>query len=149
MSAATLQSTATRTVRIDAPVDRVWAIVSDPRRLAEFSPENTAAVVDGPLAVGSVFEGSNARDGNEWTTPCRVTALDANSRFAFHAGDDETGTTWSFELDEADSGTELRQSYDSLRLRHPDWVGMLTGRDLQLQEDMDQTLAGIKAAAES
>lgn len=142
-------STATVSTVVAAPVEAVWAIVSDPTRYAELSPENVGADVEGDLAVGATFSGRNARDGNEWTTPCTVTELEPQQRFAFFAGDEETGTSWSFRVrDLGEAGTQVTQSFDSNRLRHPEWVDVLPGRHAQLVEDMQATLAAVKRMAE-
>lgn len=135
--------------RIAAPVDVVWSIVSDPTSMHKFSPENVGATVDEPIALGATFEGHNERGGNAWTTSCSVTAHDPPRTFEYRAGDDETGTTWRFDLRAIGGETELVESFDSLRLRHPEWVEQLVGRHAQLVDDMGSTLNAIKAAAEA
>lgn len=150
MSEATATpSTATRTITIDASLDEVWAIVGDPARYGEFSPENVGANVDGPLAVGDIFEGANERGDRAWTTSCEVTDLRDGEVISFHVGDDELGTTWTFAMRQTGDEVEVTQSFDSLRLRHPDWVEKTAGRHEQLVADMDITLAGIKEEAEA
>ena len=143
--------TGSATEEISASPAVVYALITDLSRMAEWSPECVGidGLSDSVAAVGSTFTGRNARDGNEWTTDCRVLAAKADEKFSFFAGDDETGTTWTFSLAPTATGTRLTESFDSLRLRHPEWVEMLSGRAEQLVDDMQITLAGIKAVAEN
>lgn len=142
-------STATISIVVAAPIDTVWEHICDPDRYRDWSPESIGADATNPLAVGTRFVGHNAREGNEWTVECEVVDHDVPTRFAFHAGDDEVGTTWRFTLrDLGEAGTQVSQSFDSLRLRHPDWIDRIPGRHGQLVEDMQTTLAALKTAAE-
>ncbi len=138
------------TVAVEAPKECVFALVSNLHRMAEWSPECVGVDVDGQrLGVGSTFVGSNRRDGNEWTTPCTVVAMEAGATFGFFSGDEETGTTWTYRMRGLTGGaTELSESFDSRRLRHPDWRDLLAGRAEQLVEDMVATLMAVKRAAE-
>ena len=140
-----------RVVRTDQLPLRVarrcrWEVVSDPTRYAELSPENVGADTADGITLGVTFTGHNRRDGNEWSVPCVVTTLDEPTAFAFHAGDDETGTTWRFDLrDLGDDRTQIVQSFDSLRLRHPEWIDALPARHAQLVGDMQTTLAAVQS----
>lgn len=142
-------STALVSIIVEAPIDEVWAIVSDPRRYGELSPEAQGAELSSPLSLGTSFEGRNRRGGNEWTTPCTVTAFDPPHVFAFEAGEGDTASTWMFTLREVGDGqVEVVQSFDSKRLRHADWLDRVVGRHGQLVEDMQSTLAELKATVE-
>lgn len=129
---------------VDAPIEEVWAIVSDPTRYPELSPENVRADVPDGLEVGATFTGHNRRDDNEWSQTCVVTTNEAPHTFAFRAGDEELGTDWRFELCELGEGrTQVVQSFDGRRLRHPEWAPDLAGRHSQLVGDMQTTLAAL------
>src|SRR5579859_640437 len=76
------------TVHIDAPAERVWALVSDVTRIGEFSPETFEAEwldgADGPR-TGARFRGHVRRNGVGpvyWTT-CTVLVADPEREFAF------------------------------------------------------------------
>jgi hypothetical protein len=144
-------STGSVTQVIEAPCEVVYDLVGDVARMGEWSPECVGAdrPDPGPIEVGHEFTGRNARDENEWDVPCRVIEADCPRVISWAAGDDETGTTWAFEFRPAGRGrTEVTESFDSLRLRHPEWAEMLAGRHGQLVDDMSATLAALKASAE-
>jgi uncharacterized protein YndB with AHSA1/START domain len=135
---------------VNAPPELVYDVVTDLSRMGEWSPECVGVDLapGGRVQLGTTFVGRNSRDDNEWTTDCRVLAAEPGREFSFFAGDDETGTTWAFSFERTEGGTRLTESFDSRRLRHPEWVEMLTGRAEQLVGDIEITLAAIKAAVE-
>ena len=141
-------STAMVTTRIHAPSDEVWAVLADPTRMGELSPENVGAEVPVPLGVGVIFTGHNERGGNAWSVPCEVLEYRAPTTFRFHAGDDEVGTTWQYALRDCGEVTEVPESFDSRRLRHPDWADQLEGRHTQLVDDMHTTLDNLRRVLE-
>jgi hypothetical protein len=71
---------------IAAPPAEVWGLVSDLRRMGEFSPENTGGSwlkgATGP-ALGARFKGTNANAGKSWTTTVTVTECAPGRVFAF------------------------------------------------------------------
>ncbi|WP_242653898.1 SRPBCC family protein [Klenkia soli] len=75
----------TDSILVAAAPAAVYAVVSDPTRTPEFSPENRGARTGstGSLPVGAVFTGDNERRGFRWITECVVTAADPGARFAF------------------------------------------------------------------
>ncbi len=118
-------------VVVDASPDAVWALVADPSRTPEYSPENTGATTPrpGPLQVGDRFLGSNTRGPISWTTGCRVTASEPGRRFAFTV--DRYGTSlvripvavasWAYDLEATDDGgTRVTESWTDDRRRWPD-----------------------------
>lgn len=71
---------------IDAPVDVVYARVSDVTAMGKWSPENTGARWVDPdrrAVVGAIFNGRNKRGRLNWTTRCEVTAAQPDVCFAF------------------------------------------------------------------
>lgn len=137
-------------IGIAAPPDAVFAVVSDLTRMGGFSPECVGVDLgdDFTLVRGATFVGRNARDGDEWTTDCRVLEVVPGRRFSFVAGDEDTGTTWSFDVVAAGGGSVVTETFDSRRLRHPEWAQALAGRAEQLVADMQATLRSIRDAVE-
>lgn len=142
---------------IEAPPERVWAMVSDVTRVGEWSPETTSAEwIDGATgpAVGARFKGHNKRKG-PWTTTCTVTASASPREFAFVVGNGETA--WRYEIEPSGPGCEVRESFEILKV--PGRIGRMmtkvgTGvpweeRENDLAAGMRETLRRLKAAAES
>ncbi|SCX52400.1 Polyketide cyclase / dehydrase and lipid transport [Klenkia marina] len=79
------QRTVSDSVLAAATPAAVYAVVADPTRTPEWSPENRGARTGGagPLPVGAVFTGANERRGFRWITECVVTAAEPGERFAF------------------------------------------------------------------
>lgn len=90
---------------VQAPPERVWALVSDITRAGEWSPEATGGRwrggATGP-AVGARFVGFNRRGVIRWATHCRVTECEPGRRFTFVVS--ESRTAWGWVLTPVDDG---------------------------------------------
>lgn len=144
------------TIEIDAPPAQVWALISDPRRMAEFSPQVVKSFVrgGGPITKGTAFLNINRRGALLWPTRATVVRCEPHADFAFRIKDNYT--IWSFALEPtAAGGTRLTQRREtpkgiskvSLSLTKVALGGVpeFTG---ELAEGMTETLAKIKTAAE-
>jgi len=71
-------------VEINAPVEKVWAMITDLPRMGEWSPENQggewAKGATGP-AIGATFKGRNKNGKKKWGTNVVVNACDAPKKF--------------------------------------------------------------------
>jgi uncharacterized protein YndB with AHSA1/START domain len=141
-------------ITIEAPPDRVYALVSDVTRMGEWSPECRRCEwldsADGP-AVGASFRGHNRTGPYKWSTTATVTAATPGRAFAFTvtAGGRET-TRWRYDFAPNGSGTTVTESYEAI------WAPLYIAisevflrRDRQLYGAMRKTLERIKLAAES
>lgn len=149
---------------IAAPPGAVYELITDIGRMGEWSPECVAAEwaegSSGP-AVGAVFQGTNKRNSNEWTTPNTVIAADAGKEFAWVVGTmDFRVCTWRYELEPQGAGTLVTESFElgkeevgfsSTVLSHPveERQPMIDARRAQLVDDMQQTLSRLKRVAEA
>jgi len=111
--------TASAEVRIEAPPERVWTLVSDIFLMPELSSElQRVAWLDGDpetggAAAGRRFTGRNAHPAmGEWETVSTVTECDPPRRFAWAVGDAaRPSATWRFTLTPDGAGTLLEQWY--------------------------------------
>jgi uncharacterized membrane protein len=106
--------TAEARIWVDAPPDRVWALVADVEQMPSMSEELQSVSwcddSDGP-AVGRRFVGRSRHDAmGEWETPSTVVECTPPSVFAWAVGDPaEPSALWRFTLEPGDGGTHLRQ----------------------------------------
>lgn len=145
------------TVRIDAPVADVWALVSDVTRIGEFSPETFEARwtrgSTGP-EVGATFAGHVKRNGvgPTYWSPCRVTVCEPEEAFEFSVGTEAvTVNNWGYRLAPAGDGTDVTEYFrlePALPMRLY-WLvlGRLRGRTNE--KGMRTTLERMKAVLEA
>jgi uncharacterized protein YndB with AHSA1/START domain len=144
-------------IEVDAAPEAVFALVSDVRRIGEFSPETFEAEwldgADGP-AEGARFRGHVKRNGRGpvyWTT-CTVTSYEPDREFAFSV--DFAGSpvnTWGYRLRPSGSGTVLTEWFElsPTLLNRLYWAAAGRWRARTNRHGLEQTLARIKAVAET
>ncbi len=147
-------------VDIDAPPDRVWALVSDLDVPGRFSEEYVRGEWQGPPGQGAEFVGHNQRDDiGEWQVPCTVVAWDPPARFAWHTSDpDQPGARWRYDLEPIPGGTRLRHLVTlgpgrsgltwAIRADPANEAAIIADRQHTLRRSMQATVEGIKALAE-
>jgi uncharacterized protein YndB with AHSA1/START domain len=139
---------------MDAPPEKVWALVSDVTRIGEFSPETFEAQwtrgSTGP-EVGASFKGHVKRNGvgPTYWAPCQVTRCVPEELFEFAVGSDSvTVNNWGYRLEARDGGTLVTEYFrlePSLYLRaYWTLLGPLRGRTNLA--GMRTTLERMKAA---
>jgi uncharacterized protein YndB with AHSA1/START domain len=144
------------TVHMDAPPEKVWALVSDVTQIGRFSPETFEAEwIDGSTgpAPGARFRGHVRRNekGPVYWTTCTVLESEPNRKFSFYTG--RTGdplNTWSYELQPSNGGTDVTESFrlaNKLSLRIY-WALLGWARGRRNKNDMRRTLQRIKAVVE-
>jgi uncharacterized protein YndB with AHSA1/START domain len=141
-------------IDIDAPVTKVWALVSDLNRMPLWSPQCRAMkALGGPLRQGSRTINLNRRKFLFWPTTSRITELIPDKKLAFRVN--QNGTVWSYELEPTTTGTRLTES------RHAEngvsafsnmsvnaLMGGVPSFERELVDGMNLSLSRIKAAAE-
>lgn len=145
------------TVHMDATPEQVWDLVSDVTKIGRYSPETFEGEwLDGATgpAVGARFRGHvkrNEKGPTYWTT-CVVTACEPNRVFEFIVGPSvEKGlNTWRYELEPADGGTDVTESFrlkDALPLKIY-WALLGWARGKTNREGMRRTLEAMKREVE-
>lgn len=145
------------TVGMDAPPEKVWALVSDVTRIGEFSPETFEARwtrgSTGP-EVGAYFKGHVKRNGvgPTYWTPCQVTACVPNELFEFRVGTEEVAVNnWGYRI-EADGDGSLVTEYFRLEPKfylRAYWAVMGRLRGRTNEKGMRTTLERMKAVVEA
>jgi uncharacterized protein YndB with AHSA1/START domain len=147
-------------IAIQAPVEAIWALVTDITRTGEWSPEATGgAWLDGAAgpAVGARFKGSNRRGRTKWATTCEVTACEPPREFSFVTGrPQKPETAWRYLLEPAADGTtRLTESFELVKPLGAisNFVTRVTtgvkDRRADLEENVGASLVRIKEIAEA
>jgi uncharacterized protein YndB with AHSA1/START domain len=145
------------TIELDASPARVWSLVSDVRRMAEWSPQVQKTFVrgGGPVQLGSRTVNLNRRGLLVWPTQAKVVRFDPHREIALRIK--ENFTIWSFTLEPTEAGgtritqrRETPQGISSLSRRLTDAVlGGQRQFSSELRDGMRQTLQRIKVEAEA
>lgn len=103
---------ATVDLLIDAPLESLWALVTDINLPADFSTEFQGArwIDDGP-ALGARFVGRNHHDAlGAWETTSWVNLFEPLRAFGWAVSDpDHPSATWWFELEPESGGVRVHQ----------------------------------------
>jgi hypothetical protein len=146
------------TVHMSASPEAVWALLSDVTRIGELSPETFEGEwldgASGPTE-GARFRGHVKRNGRGpvyWTI-CRVTEAEPGRSFAF----DVLGprgvkvNSWRYELEAADGGTDVTESFHLADNPHTNlyWAVAGKARGRTNVKGMRETLERAKAIVEA
>lgn len=138
---------------VDASPERVWEIVSDLKRMGEWSPQCRRMVVFGEVRRGARTLNLNRKGVLVWPTSAKVVALSPKERVAFRIT--ENKTVWSYTLEATPNGTKVTERreapHGSTRLSQffvRAFLGGNSGLERDLVDGMKETLARIKTEAE-
>lgn len=140
-------------VDIDAPASKVWALISDFRRMPEWSPQCRWMKAFGALRQGTRTLNLNRRSRMFWPTTSTVVEFIPQQKLAFRV--DANRTIWSYELEPNGEGTRLIESrhaenginaLSSLSINT--FFGGTANFESELLDGIKSSLAKIKAAAE-
>ncbi len=143
-------------IAIAAPPYRVWGLVSDVRRMPEWSPTVSSTRLRsgyGRVELGAEFTNLNTMGDLQWKTCATIIRFDPERQLAFRIADN--WVVWAFHLEPLLSGTLLTErretpdgiSGESLQLTD----AFLGGQEVftaTLRAGMAETLQRLKAAAE-
>jgi uncharacterized protein YndB with AHSA1/START domain len=95
-------------VDIEAPVSTVWALVSDFRRMPQWSPQCRLMRALGPVRPGTRTVNVNRRNLLFWPTTATVIEVIPDQKLAFRVN--TNNTVWSYELQPIPEGTRVIES---------------------------------------
>ena len=141
-------------IEINAPVAKVWSLVSDVSNMPKWSPQCRVMKALGPVKPGTRTLNLNRRGMLFWPTTSVITEVVPERKFAFRIPINTS--VWSYELEPTANGTRL------IETRHAEngvtavstavtkaALGGVDTFERELLEGMNQGLARIKAAAEA
>jgi uncharacterized protein YndB with AHSA1/START domain len=140
-------------IDIDAPVAKVWALVSDLSRMPQWSPQCRVMKALGPVRQGTRTINFNRRNRMYWPTTSVVTEVIPEKKLAFRVN--QNNTVWSYELEPTDTGTRLVETrhaengttaFSNMSINA--LMGGVPSFERELVDGMNATLSRIKAAAE-
>ncbi|GGK51517.1 SRPBCC family protein [Nocardia camponoti] len=143
-------------IDIAASPEKVWAVLSDLRRMPELSPPTFKVLTSRNPKPGSFMV--NVNKVSWWKiypTTSRVVRFEPNKAIAFKMN--ENGTTWTYELTPtATGGTHVVETRTVGPKGLPKWllvaINALMGGEKQFESDltrgMEETLAKLKTIAE-
>lgn len=143
--------------RIDASPDEVWALVGDPARMGEWSPEcrrvRWLGSVTGP-AVGARFRGDNRIGWRRWSTTGTVSTYEPGRAVAWDVSVGPLAVArWSYRVEPDGTGCILTESFEDRRGALITVIGSAArgvgDTETHNRAGMAQTLANVKAAAEA
>ena len=144
-----------QSTEIAATPEKVWSIVSDLKRMGEWSPQCRKVIVrGGTVKLGAKTINVNKRGLLVWPTTAKVVRFEPNKQIAYRIA--ENHTVWGFEITPTDTGvrlTERREAKNGKTTKVSSTLVDLAfgGNDsfeAELEEGMRETLVKIKAAAE-
>jgi uncharacterized protein YndB with AHSA1/START domain len=140
------------TIEMKADPEAVWQVLSDLRRMPEFSPELRKAYVVGKPGVGASIIGVNRRKLAVWPTTSKVVRWEPGRAVAWKTR--ESGATWVYELEGTPAGTRvtgrrvLPKFTVGTSLLAPA-IGGAAGHDRELADGIRTTLERIKVTVEA
>ena len=140
-------------IDIDAPVSKVWSLVSDLSLMPQWSPQCRVMKALGPVRQGGTTINLNRRGRLYWPTTSVITEVIPEKKLAFRVPINKT--IWSYELEPTESGTRLVESrhaengttaFSNMSINA--MMGGVPSFERELVDGMNATLSRIKAAAE-
>ena len=135
-------------VDINAPVSRVWGLVSDLSRMPQWSPQCRMMKLLGPLRPGTRTINLNRRNMLFWPTTATITEVIPERKIAFRIPINTS--VWSYELEATATGTRLvetRHAENGVRAVSTAVtkaaLGGVDSFESELLEGMNQSLARI------
>ncbi|MEP9415270.1 MULTISPECIES: SRPBCC family protein [unclassified Gordonia (in: high G+C Gram-positive bacteria)] len=142
-------------IDINASPEAVWTVISDLKRMGEWSPQCVKMIIRGPVELGTKTININRRGPLVWPTTSKVVRFAPNQEIGFRVA--ENHTVWSYTITPTDAGvtlTERREAPGGTTTKVSSvLVDKLMGGTESFEEElklgMAETLGKIKKAAEA
>lgn len=143
-------------IEINTSADKVWAVISDLKRMGEWSPQCKKMIVRGePIGVGTRTININRRGPLVWPTTAKIVRFVPDQELAFKIA--ENRTVWSYTIEPSADGvtvTERREAANGTTTKVSAFLvdKVFGGNDtfeVELKQGMAATLSKIKRAAEA
>lgn len=142
-------------IDIDAPVAKVWELISDFRRMPQWSPQCRWMKPLGAVRPGTRTINFNRRGWTYWPTTSVITEYVPQRKLAFRVS--ENHSVWSYELEPTAQGTRVTESRHVENGATTAFSAFMVGKfmggtpnfEQELVEGMNASLNRIKAAAEN
>lgn len=149
-----MTNTLEASIEIAATPQDVWTIVSDLKRMGEWSPQCRKMRVSGEVREGTRTVNLNRKGLLVWPTTSKVVRFEPNKAIAFRIN--ENHTIWTYTLEPTATGTRVveRREAPTGTTRVSQFLikTVLGGSDAfeaDMVEGMNATLARIKKEAEA
>lgn len=143
-------------IDVDASPEAVWSVISDLKRMGEWSPQCKKMIVFG----GEVKQGARTLNVNRrgplfWPTNAKVVTFEPNRQIAFRVA--ENHTVWSYAIEPTATGSRLTETRTAAGGKTTAVSSFLVdkvfgGNDSfedELREGIRETLGKVKRAAEN
>ncbi len=149
-----MSKTLEASIDVDASPEKVWKVVSDLKRMGEWSPQcKKMKVFGGDVRKGTTTLNINRKGFLVWPTTAKVVEFEPNKSIAFRIV--ENKTIWSYTLTPSAAGTtvvEKREAPTGTSAVSGFLVKKVLGGteqfDVELVEGMNKTLERIKTESE-
>lgn len=149
-----MSKTLEASIDVDASPEQVWKVVSDLKRMGEWSPQcKKMKVFGGDVRKGTTTLNINRKGFLVWPTTAKVVEFEPNKSIAFRIV--ENKTIWSYTLTPTAGGTTVVEKREA-----PTGTSAVSGFlvknvlggteqfDVELVEGMNKTLQRIKTESE-
>lgn len=144
----------TATLDVESTPAEVWALVSDLKRMGEWSPQCHRMIIRGGVVeLGTKTLNINHEGALWWPTRSQVIEFEPNKRISFKII--ENWTIWSYELEETPTGTRIihtrhapRGTSGLSKFLVKRFMKGSAQFEQHLERGMNKTLARIKAELE-
>ncbi|SNS64172.1 SRPBCC family protein [Rhodococcoides kyotonense] len=149
-----MSKTLEASIDVDASPEKVWTIVSDLKRMGEWSPQcKLMKVFGGEVRKGTTTLNVNRKGALVWPTTAKVVDFEPNKSIAFRVN--ENRTIWSYTLTPSERGTTVVEKREAptgtsavSTFLVKNVLGGIEQFDVELVDGMNKTLQRIKSESE-